>query len=136
MGARHWLVAAQDITDGQTAVRQTNMLFKVASSGIVAAVGEHSTHLLKTKVPVIGVLFKVFFKVTESGNTTHKNSYLRKNRFNLYYAYSLKLLIRSENKIIWFTEVILLINYQADYKIFIDKKGRIALLLLHEVRQH
>lgn len=27
-----------------------------------------------------------------------------------------------------------LINYQADYKIFIDKKGRIALLLLHEVR--
>ena len=24
--------------------------------------------------------------------------------------------------------------YQADYKIFIDKKGRIALLLLHEVR--
>jgi len=25
--------------------------------------------------------------------------------------------------------------YQADYKIFIDKKGRIALLLLYEVRQ-
>lgn len=125
MGARHGLVAAQDVTDGQTAVRQTNMLFKVASSGIVAAVGEHSTHLLKTKVPVIGVLFKVFFKVTESGNTTHKNSYLRKIRFNLYYAYASKLLIRSENKKMF---------YQADYKIFIDKKGRIALLLLHEVR--
>jgi hypothetical protein len=88
-------------------------------------VGEHSTHLLKTKVPVIGVLFKVFFKITESGNTTHKNSYLRKNRFNLYYAYALKLLIRSENKKRF---------YQADYKIFIDNKGRIALLLLHEVR--
>ena len=125
MGARQGLVAAQDVTDGQTAVRQTNMLFKVASSGIVAAVGEHSTHLLKTKVPVIGVLFKVFFKVTESGNTTHKNSYLRKIRFNLYYAYASKLLIRSENKKMF---------YQADYKIFIDKKGRIALLLLHEVR--
>ena len=125
MGARHGLVATQDITDGKTAVRQTNMLFKVASSGIVAAVGEHSTHLLKTKVPVIGVLFKVFFKVTESGDTTHKISYLRKNRFNLYYAYALKLLIRSENKKRF---------YQADYKIFIDKKGRIALLLLHEVR--
>ena len=125
MGARHGLVAAQDVTDGQTAVRQTNMLFKVASSGIVAAVGEHSTHLLKTKVPVIGVLFKVFFKITESGNTTHKNSYLRKNRFNLYYAYALKLLIRSENKKRF---------YQADYKIFIDKKGKIALLLLSGVR--
>lgn len=74
------------------------MLFKETSSGIVAAVGEHSTHLLKTKVPVIGVLFKVFFKITESGNTTHKNTYLRKNRFNLYYAYALKLLIGSENK--------------------------------------
>ena len=127
MGARHGLVAAQDITDGQTAVRQTNMLFKVASSGIVAAVGEYSTHFLKTKVPVIGVLFKVFFKITESGNTTHKNSYLRKNRFNLYYAYASKLLIRSENKKRF---------YQTDYKIFIDKKGRIALLLLHKVRQH
>ena len=48
------------------------------------------THLdvYKRQVPVIGVLFKVFFKVTESGNTTHKNSYLRKNRFNLYYAYA------------------------------------------------
>jgi len=46
----------------------------------------------------------------------------------------LKLLIRSENKMIWWTKVILLINYQADYKIFIDKKGKIALLLLHEVR--
>ena len=112
------------------------MLFKVASSGIVAAVGEHSTHLFKTKVPVIGVLFKVFFKVTESDNTTHKNSYLRKNRFNLYYAYALKLLIRSENKMIRWTKVIVLINYQADYKIFIDNKGRIALLLLHKVRQH
>lgn len=74
------------------------MLFKEAASGIVATVGEHSTHLLKTKVPVIGVLFKVFFKITESGNTTHKNTYLRKNRFNLYYAYALKLLIGSENK--------------------------------------
>ena len=126
MGARHGLVAAQDITDGQTAVRQTNMLFKEASSGIVAAVGEHSTHLLKTKVPVIGVLFKVFFKITESGNTTHKNSYLHKIRFNLYYAYALKLLIRSENKKRF---------YQTDYKIFIDKKGRIALLLLHKVRR-
>ena len=125
MGARHGLVAAQDITDGQTAVRQTNMLFKVASSGIVAAVGERSTHLLKTKVPVIGVFFKVFFKIAESGNTTHKNSYLRKNRFNLYYAYALKLLIRSENKKRF---------YQTDYKIFIDKKGRIALLLMYKVR--
>jgi len=37
---------------------------------------------------------------------------------------------------IWWTKVILLINYQTDYKIFIDKKGRIALLLLYEVRQH
>ena len=36
-----------------------------------------------------------------------------------------RLAIRSENKKMF---------YQADYKIFIDKKGRIALLLLHEVR--
>ena len=101
------------------------MLFKEAASCIVAAVGEYSTHFLKTKVPVVGVFFKVLFKIAESGNTTHKNSYLRKNRFNLYYAYALKLLIRLENKKRF---------YQADYKIFIDKKGRIALLLMYKVR--
>ena len=83
MGACHGLVAAQDIADGQTAVRQTDMLFKEAASCIVAAVGEHSTHFLKTKVPVVGVFFKVLFKIAESGNTTHKNSYLRKIRFYL-----------------------------------------------------
>ena len=77
------LIAAQDIADGQTAVRQTDMLFKEAASCIVAAVGEHSTHFLKTKVPVVCVFFKVLFKIAESGNTTHKNSYLRKIRFYL-----------------------------------------------------
>ena len=77
-GAKNRLVATADVANGEPCVGETHMSGKVDAGGIPAAVGNALMHLLKRFFPKWAIGYIILSEITETGNTAHKTSFLRR----------------------------------------------------------